>query len=103
MSKPHGLTRAELAAWLQVHYGAQSVTVRAWSPIADSCNEVTNAAGRHPDGAWYVAFDLAMPDEEEPEPLTVQLGEKDGQLIIYCTWEGYRLVEEQQNDPPRTI
>jgi hypothetical protein len=46
---------------------------------------------------------LAMPDEEEPEPLTVQLGEKDGQLTIYCTWEGYRLVEEQQNDPPRTI
>lgn len=50
------------------------MTVRAWSPIATICNEVTNAAGGQSNGAWYVAFDLAMPDEEEPEPLTVQRG-----------------------------
>jgi hypothetical protein len=34
----------------------------------------------------------STPDEEEPSEMSFQIGEKDGKLDIYCTWD-YNIFE----------
>lgn len=62
---------------------AERVVFRGGAPIDDPFNEVSKADP--PDYAWYVLADVTS--EEETSAMSFQIGEKDGKIDIYCTWD----------------
>jgi hypothetical protein len=66
---------------------AERVVFRGGAPIDDPFNEVSKADP--PDYAWYVLADVTTVEDgqEETDAMSFQIGEKDGKLDIYCTWD----------------
>lgn len=66
---------------------AERVVFRGGAPIDDPFNEVSKMDP--PDYAWYVLADVTTIEdgEEETDAMSFQIGEKEGKLDIYCTWD----------------
>lgn len=74
---------------------ATKVVFRGASPIDDPFNEVSKM--EPPDYAWHVLADVTTVEdgEEETDAMSFQIGEKDGKLDIYCSWD-YSIFEGEE-------
>lgn len=68
---------------LKTQQGAKTVEMLACRPIEDPFNEVSKMDP--PDYAWLVLAEVTQ--DEETDEMTFQIGEKDGVLRVYCTWD----------------
>lgn len=79
------VTPEQIEALIKERWHAEKVTFMGAAPINDLFNEVSKADP--PDYAWWVLAEVKDAEDEEANEMSFQIGEKDGKLAIYCTWD----------------
>jgi hypothetical protein len=84
------ITHEQVEALIKERLEAKYVQFIGAAPIGDVFNEVSKADP--PDYAWHVLAWVKAPGDEEANEMSFQVGQKDGKLDIYCTWD-YNIFE----------
>lgn len=90
------VTPRKVAACIQDHLHAHEVTPIGFANVDDPFNEVSKADP--PDRAWYALASVALREGEEAHKMSFQVGEKDNELKVYCTWDYSIFLEDDEEE-----